>query len=194
MEAIYANEKHVSRRLPATGLRSLFGRLEMQEDDISFVRPQNIEEPFRAMLVHSNDMTPTIEDFAQCHVQLAVLHYEIQNHVLFRQVLLLAQEHFDKPLVFGNIKIRLDNLTDEARLLVLEGTLPFGAILRQERIPHWNNPAALFRVRLNQELSTYFGAEYGDITYGRYRQMVSTNHVVLSQVMEILSPAVRVHG
>lgn len=182
------NEKWSWMRVVPAGFGSLFYRLEMQERDICIVEPDDIEEPFRTMLVHSQDMTPTLEHSAGSRIGLVVLCREISGNVLLRQVLLLAEELDRTPLVLGNIEIGLNHLPEHARELVMDGVIPFGAILRQEQIDHWNSPGEFFRLRLSAPLSKHFDAAFGQITYGRSRIITDRNEAILAQVMEILSP------
>jgi chorismate-pyruvate lyase len=193
MAITYVGEKHFSTRLTSAGFGSLFRRLKIGEEDISIAGPADIEEPFRAMLVHSKDMTPTLESMTGGPVGLTVLCCERRHNVLFRQVLLLATVGSGKPLAFGNIRILLDNLPTHARLLVLDGVVPFGAILQQECVQHKNASAAFFRVRLNRCLAKWLSSDCGRIAYGRYRTMIASTGVILSQVMEILSPSIFAH-
>jgi|ERR1700761_689737 len=162
--------------------------LKISEHDIFAVRPDEIDEPFNTLLVHSRNMTPTLEQFVGCRIKLAVLRSEHRRDVLLRQVLLLMENFRRTPLVLGNIKINLNNLPESARALVLDGVIPFGTILREEQIEHQNEPAGFFGVRLSEPLSNYFGAHSAQVTYGRYRNISAGNKATLAQVMEILSP------
>src|SRR5204863_7154924 len=104
-----------------------------------------IPEPYRSLLVHERDMTPTLEDAYQRSVQLRVLKYDLRENVLSRQIVLVP-EGSTRAVVFGAIKIYLEHFPAEAKRLVLELKLPLGTILRTQRIAHFSRPDAFIQV------------------------------------------------
>ena len=76
-------------------------------------------EPYRRLLVHDRDMTPTMEAAYDRKMNLRVLKYALDQEVFSRQILLIP-EGSETPVVFGAIKIYLDEFPAAARDLVLE--------------------------------------------------------------------------
>src|SRR5580698_8807474 len=63
-------------------------------------------EPYRTLLVHQNDMTPTLEKFYRNSVHLKVLSRRQTDNAYFREVV-LCLDGSNQPVEFGAIKINL---------------------------------------------------------------------------------------
>jgi chorismate-pyruvate lyase len=168
----------------------LFVHLGIRDEDVEVVQPDSIALPFSSILANLNDMTPTLERLTGSRTRLAVLRWECHHNVLFRQVLLSPDQPSSLPLVLGNIKIALKNLPEKARRFVLEGTIPFGTILREENILHRNSFPEVFRIRLSNHMAACFGKDPGESTYGRCRRMIGRDDALLGHVLEVVSPRI----
>src|ERR1700677_1905600 len=102
-------------------------------------------EPYRTLLVHQNDMTPTLEKFYRCPVHLDVLGRRQTSDAYFREVV-LCLDGTNQPVEFGAIKINLALFPPEARGEILKEHLPLGHILEQHKIPHASRPRAYLRL------------------------------------------------
>src|SRR6202158_6472457 len=70
------------------------------------VEDRDMPEPYKSLLVHKRDMTPTLAEFYQSGIQLRVLRHTLRHDVFSREIILLL-EGDQRPVVFGAIKIYL---------------------------------------------------------------------------------------
>src|SRR5579863_2810276 len=104
-----------------------------------------VPEPYRSLLVHNRDMTPTLEEAHQMRLRLRVLEYMVAGNLMSRQVVLVP-EGGTPPVAFGAIRIYVQHFHGEARRLVLERKQPLGTILRTQGIVHSSRPGAYLRI------------------------------------------------
>jgi chorismate-pyruvate lyase len=147
----------------------------------------SIPSPYRELLVHDRDMTPTMEAACGRKVRLRVLQFSVRDDVLSREIVLVP-EGMSKPLVFGAIRIYLRYFPDEARRLVLELVQPLGAILYTRNIPHTSRPDAYFQVRADSVINAALGLQGSPILYGRRNVLRDGAGNTLARVLEILPP------
>ena len=83
------------------------------------INGREMPEPYQRLLVHDRDMTPTFEAAYDRRMNLRVLKYALDHEVFSRQIVLVP-EGTETPVVFGAIKIYLDEFSTAARDLVLE--------------------------------------------------------------------------
>ena len=132
-------------------------------------------------------MTPTLENAYGATIKLHVMDYALTGSVFSRQILLFA-EGYEKPVVFGAIKIYLDRLPEQTRELVVERKLPFGTILRKQQIAHRSRPSAFFKVRADEVINNALGLTGASLLYGRRNILSDLETRTLAQVIEILPP------
>src|SRR2546429_46197 len=89
-----------------------------------------VPEPYKALLVHREDMTPTLERFHRQDIHLRVLGRRRNDDEYFREVVLLL-DGSDQPVEFGAIKINLKLFSAAARAQILEERRPLGHILEE---------------------------------------------------------------
>jgi chorismate-pyruvate lyase len=149
---------------------------------------REMPEPYRRLLVHDRDMTPTLEAAYDREMNLRVLKYALDHEVFSRQIL-LTPEGADTPVVFGAIKIYLDEFPTAARELVLERKLPLGTILATQAIKHFSRPDAFFEVEADAQICDALGITGPARLYGRRNVLGNSTGRKLAQVLEILPPA-----
>jgi chorismate-pyruvate lyase len=147
----------------------------------------DIPEPYRSLLVHDRDMTPTLERAHDRSILLRVLHRALVGEVLSRQVVLIP-EGSQAPAAFGAIKIHLEHFPDEAKPLVLEGKQPLGAILRTQGIEHKGRPEAYVQITADAFIHDALGLAEPARLYGRRNTLVDAAGRILAQVIDILPP------
>lgn len=153
------------------------------------IEPDAIPEPYRSLLVHDRDMTPTLEAAYGQAIHLHVLRYTLSHDVFSRHVLLVLED--DATAVeLGAIKIYLDYFPPEARRLVLERMQPLGTILRTQGIVHESRPAAYIHVTADALISEAFHLSGPAVLYGRRNALLDSSQHTLAQVVEILPPAI----
>ena len=152
------------------------------------IESRQVPEPYRKLLVHRNDMTPTLERFHQQPIHLQILQRHHQGDVFSRQVLLLLN-HSEKPVEFGAIKIYLDQFPARARELILECRRPLGSILSTEHISHTSYPRAYVRVTSDATIGAALSIGEAIPLYGRRNALVSSSRRTLAEIVEILPPS-----
>jgi chorismate-pyruvate lyase len=155
---------------------------------VDVVAGDEVPEPYRSLLVHTRDMTPTLEGAYGGNIQLHVLQAGLSGQVLSREVV-LAPEGSMKPVAFGVIKINLEHLPAAARRLVLEGKRPFGAVLRSQAIEHASHPDRYIRVAADPLILRALGLTTPCVLYGRRNVITDAAERTLAHVVEILPPS-----
>ena len=155
---------------------------------VARIEGREMPAPYRSLLVHDRDMTPTLEEAYGRGVRLRVLAYQLLGNVVSRQVALLARGR-ERPVAFGAIKIDLEPFPEPARSLVLELKQPLGTILRTQGIEHTSRPDAFVRIEsdalINGALQLCGSCEL----FGRRNVILDSEERVLAQVVEILPPS-----
>ena len=152
---------------------------------VTFVEPEALAEQERSLLVHDKDMTPRLREFHGCEIDLDVAARARIGKYLVRASVLHRRSD-GMPVEFGAIGIHLDLLPEEAQKLVLEGRVPFGAILEQYAVPHSSHPRGYFRVSVDQRLADLLGATSGQMLFGRCNELRHGSGRVLADVVEVL--------
>jgi len=156
------------------------------------LKGKEVPQPYRALLVHSSDMTPTLERFYGQTLRLRVLSRERQDDSYKREVILWLAED-TRPVEYGVIRIFLDRLPPAARRLVLQEQRPLGDILRGEAIPHLSWPQAFFRLKADAHAGAALGLRHAGFVYGRRNVLLDGSRRLLAEVIEVLAPAAKVH-
>jgi chorismate-pyruvate lyase len=154
---------------------------------VTRISGREMPEPYRRLLVHDRDMTPTLEAFYDRKMNLRVLKYALDDEVFSRQILLVP-EGSETPVVFGAIKIYLDEFPTAARDLVLERKLPLGTILESQGIKHFSKPDAFFEVDADGSMCDALQISRPARLYGRRNVLGNSTGRKLAQVLEILPP------
>jgi chorismate-pyruvate lyase len=146
-----------------------------------------VPEDQRRLLVHDNDMTPTLEAAYGQSIHLRVLRHKLNDEVFSRQVVLLLEDDIT-AVVFGAIRICLARLSDPAKQLVLKEKMPFGGILHEQRIPHASRPESYFRVEADAVIGEALRLPGPCTLYGRRNVLRDGCGHTLAEVLEILPP------
>jgi chorismate-pyruvate lyase len=155
---------------------------------IARVEGRDMPAPYRSLLVHERDMTPTLEDAYGGGIRLRVLEYQLRDHVVSRQVALIA-EGSERPVACGAIKIDLGNFPPRARHLVLELKQPLGTILRTQGVPHISRPDAFMQVTSDALINGALQLDGAHQLFGRRNVILGAEGRILAQVVEILPPS-----
>lgn len=148
-----------------------------------------VPEPFQSLLVHNNDMTPTLENYYGTGIHLRVLSRQQRDDFYFREVLLLLNGA-DRPVEFGAIKINLALFPPAARREILAERLPLGHVLRTHDITHASRPKAFLKIQSDSFICEALRAEVDHpALYGRRNSLVDPVQRSLAEIVEILPPA-----
>src|SRR5690349_6982979 len=107
--------------------------------DFRFLRGDEVPYPYRSLLVHTNDMTPTLAAFHHSRLYLEVHEHESSEAFVMRLVTLHAAAS-DAPVEYGAIAIQLGGLPPELSAEVAAGRKPLGALLGEFGIEHRGEP------------------------------------------------------
>jgi hypothetical protein len=151
------------------------------------VEPGEIPEPYRRLLVHRNDMTPTLEAYGGERIGLRVLHRIVNEATLCRHVVLEGARS-KRPLEYGAIRISLPTLSEEARRRVIECRVPLGSILHTCGIAHRSCPGGFFKVQSTPAMIRALKLDGPRWLYGRCNCLSNEAGPVIAEVVEILPP------
>ena len=150
-----------------------------------------VPQPYRALLVHSSDMTSTLASFYGETPRLRVLTRERRNDSYKREIILWVTEGA-RPIEYGVIRIHLDRLPPGARQLVLQEERPLGDILNGEAIAFLSWPQAFFRLKSDAHAGAALGLQHPGFLYGRRNVLLDGSRHLLAEVIEVLAPAAKV--
>lgn len=153
--------------------------------DFQFLEGKDVPYPYRSLLVHENDMTPTLAAFHHSKLYLEVHEKESSDGFVMRLVTLHAAAS-DIPVEFGAIGIHLENLPPEVREPILDGQVPLGAILGESSVNHHGSPCAYFKVPADEMMAEALKQAAGDELFGRCNQLLDAEGLVIADIVEIL--------
>ncbi len=168
-------------------LERFYAKLGLPLPETHGLQSEEMPQPYRGLLAHSTDMTPTLENFYRQPMRLSVLTREHQDYSYLREVVLKGA-HDSRPTEYGVIRICLDHLPPVARNRVLEEQRPLGNILQTEAIPHLSWPQAFFRVQSDSHLAHVLFLAQPAVLYGRRNVLLDGSRRLLAEVIEILAP------
>lgn len=169
---------------PLTGFYEADGK---SPPEMASVTGSDVPQPYRRLLVHDSDMTPTLEEYFRSSLALKLLRFECGPTVCRREVALMADDG-ERVAAFGAIRIHLGPLPEAARGAVCRGRQPLGAILRDHEVPHDSLPDAYFRVVADELLAGVLAARVGQILWGRRNELTSDRGERIARVIEVLPP------
>jgi chorismate-pyruvate lyase len=155
---------------------------------LSKVDGLTVPEPYKSLLVHQNDMTPTLEKFYKSSIHLQVLGRRRMQDAYYREVLLLL-DGSEQPVEFGAIKINLNLFPTKARDEILQERLPLGRILAEYKIPHASRPRAFIKIASDRLINDVMKISGAQILFGRRNTLFDPQNRPLAEIVEILPPA-----
>jgi chorismate-pyruvate lyase len=189
MFATASSARRKIKHLPPWGdlLERFYGRLSLPLPSVVHLKKHQVPHPYHGLLVHSNDMTPTLEAFYRHPMRIAVLSREHEDGAYLREVI-LKPESEARPVEYGVIRICLEHLPAAARRRVLEEKRPLGNILQTEAIPHVSWPQAFFRVEADPHMVRVLRLSQPGSLYGRRNVLLDGSRRLLADVLEVLAP------
>jgi chorismate-pyruvate lyase len=169
-------------------LDDFYARAGLPLPGIEQIQGEEMPEPYRSLLVHERDMTPTLEQFHESNIHLKILKREQRGDFYFREVVLLL-DGSEVPVEFGANKVSLVLFPPKARQLILGEHLPLGRILKECDIPHATFAKAFFRVAPDELISSVLHLKAPTWLYGRRATIVDGQKRPLSEIVEILPPS-----
>ncbi len=150
---------------------------------------ESMPQPYRRLLVHEDDMTPTLERFHGVELHLRLLSRRQENGTLFREVALVRDDD-ERAVEFGAIRIEVDLFPEEARPVIEACRVPLGTIMARFNVEHTAHPSAYVSVEPDDTIREALGLNgtTGLRLYGRHNVHVSPAGEPLAHVVEILPP------
>ena len=145
-------------------------------------------EPYRSLLVHRKDMTPTLEAYHGDPIHLRVMKWRLDEDQAYWRQVVLELNGKRLPVEFGAIVIYTRHFPEPARQAILEGYRPLGTLLREYQVEHLSSPRAFLRVEADEEISAALGMNEPQPLYGRRNVMRGAGDCVLADILEILPP------
>lgn len=168
-------------------LDEFYARAGLPLPPIRVVSGDEVPEPYRSLLVHQNDMTPTLEDFHQSEIHLEILRSEPRGDFYVREVV-LRLDRDQTPVEFGANKISLSLYPPAVRQLILQEHLPLGHLLKLYHVPHRTQAKAFLRLESDAFIGRAFGLKQPCTLYGRRATIWDPAARPLSEIVEILPP------
>ena len=170
-------------------LDGFYARNGSEMPHLKRIPAEQIPRPYRALLVHQNDMTSTLENFHGCSLHLHVVGRDRRNGEYFREVV-LQLDGSDKPVEFGAIKINLDLFPAVAQQRILQERHPLGRILKDCTIDYKSRPQAFFRVTSDALINRLLKLAEPTSLFGRHNSLFDQQGRSLAEIVEILPPEV----
>jgi chorismate-pyruvate lyase len=155
---------------------------------VELISGNEVPEPYKSLLVHGNDMTPTLEKFHGSTIHLEVLRTERRGPFYFREVILRLDKN-ENPVEFGANKVHLACFPEEAQAMILEGYVPLGRILKECDVHHQTEAKAFLRLTSDNVMNEAFEISSPTVLYGRKAVISTLEGRPLSEIVEILPPA-----
>jgi chorismate-pyruvate lyase len=171
-------------------LDEFYARSGLPLPKLERIAGDQMPEPYRSLLVHEKDMTPTLEHFHGDEIHLQILNRELRAEAYFREVVLRLNGS-EEAVEFGANKISLLLFPARARQLILEERLPLGRILRDCDLVHTTRAKAFFTVESDSVIGGVLRVAPGTVLYGRRATIFDPQQRPLSEIVEILPPCDR---
>ena len=165
-------------------LDSVYVRSGVALPAVKAIQPDDIPMPYRSLLVHTNDMTLTLERHFGGRVLLRPLSTFLHGHWYFRRVL-LAQEYTGRPVEMGAIRIQVSVFSKHVRQQILANEIPLGRLLRDGGVQYESRPKAFLAVTPNSEMMGVFWMRESRTLYGRRTEMIHEG-AKIGDIVEIL--------
>lgn len=151
------------------------------------VQPEAMPQPYRDLLVHTRDMTPTLEQHHGDRIELECLRTIREGEVYLREVILRLVGD-GRGVEHGASRIHLDRFPAAMQSEILEAHTPLGTLMASHGIAHVCRPTRYVRLKPNRRIQCSLGmGETADL-YGRQNIVRCPQGNSLYEVMEILAP------
>jgi chorismate-pyruvate lyase len=168
-------------------LDAFYSRAGLPLPPFTQIDGEEVPEPYKSLLVHVNDMTPTLEKFHRQAIHLRVLGRRNRAGAYSREVVLLLDGN-DEPVEFGAITINLDLFRPKVRKDILAEKRPLGHVLEEHKVPHRGQPGAFMRLASDALINEVLKLSGAQLLYGRHNSLLDPKGRSLAEIVEILPP------
>ena len=169
-------------------LERFYAQFEIALPRLERLKEEDMPQPYKSLLVHSADMTPTLEKFYQQRLGLKMLSRLLLTESEYLREVALHINGAARPVEYGVIRIWLDHFPVPARRLIQEEQRPLGSILQSEAVGHISWPQAFFRVESDAHIGAVLRLAQPCLLYGRRNVLLDGGRRLLAEVIEILAP------
>lgn len=168
-------------------LSDFYRRAKLPLPRIETISGAEVPEPYKSLLVHKNDMTPTLENFHNSRIHLELLGRDRRGEFYYREVI-LRLDHDEKPVEFGANKVFLGQFPESAREQILLEQVPLGRILKECQVKHQTEAKHFLRIQPDALILKALEIETSIVLYGRKAVISDLQGHPLSEIVEILPP------
>lgn len=168
-------------------LSEFYQRAKLPLPHIETIPGAEVPEPYKSLLVHKNDMTPTLEDFHKSRIHLELLGRDHRGSFYYREVI-LRLDHDEKPVEFGANKVYLGQFPEAAQEQILLEQVPLGRILKECHVRHQTEAKHFLRIQPDAIILKALEIETPRVLYGRKAVISDLQGHPLSEIVEILPP------
>ena len=162
----------------------VYRRAGVELPAINIVAPYEIPMPYRALLVHEDDMTITLERHFGGRVVLRALS-TLTSGAWYSRRVLLVQEYSGRPVEMGAIRMKLDAFGARLKKQILRNEVPLGRLLRDGGFKYVSHAMAFLAITPNPEMMGVFWMREPKTLYGRRTEIVR-NGTKIGDIVEIL--------
>jgi chorismate-pyruvate lyase len=166
-------------------LDDFYAQAQRRLPPIAAVPGDKVPEPYRTLLVHQNDMTPTLEKFFEDRIHLRVIRSQERGEAYYREVVLVTDKT-SAAVEFGAIKINLDLFPAAARRAVLDENTPLGRVLADFKLKHSSRPKAFLKIEADEFITEALRIRAGQTLYGRRNTLFDSQQRPLAEIVEVL--------
>jgi hypothetical protein len=168
-------------------LDEFYARAGRRLPNVVAVNGADVPQPYRTLLVHETDMTPTLEKFHGDEIHLRVISSEKRDGAYYRESV-LQMDKTEGAVEFGAIKINVYLFPSGAQKAILDEHMPLGTVLREFRIKHTSRPKAYLKIQADDFINKAFGIAGKQTLYGRRNTLFDSQQRPLAEIVEILPP------
>ncbi len=168
-------------------LNVFYAQYGREMPQITPVFPQQLPDPYRRLLAHDRNMTPTLEAFHASRLFVERLH-ELPSDKETTREIIPRTEADTRVVEYGASRIFYPGLTPQALRLIEEGRVPLGTVLLSCNCRHTVEPSGFFKIKPTAFFVELLGAPASVSLYGRRNQLVALDGTVLAEVCEVLPP------
>lgn len=168
-------------------LSEFYSRAKLSPPHIEAISGSDVPEPYRQLLVHNTDMTPTLEQFHNSRIHLELLGRDRRGSFYYREVV-LRLDHDEKPVEFGAIKVFLGQFPESAQEQILLEQVPMGRVLKECNVRHQTEAKHFLRIQPDALILKALEIETPVALYGRKAVISDLHGHPLSEIVEILPP------
>ena len=153
----------------------------------TFITAEQIPDPYRKLLAHTDHMTVVVEEFYKSPVDVRVLESGREGDFYHRRIVLTLQGT-DRIVQYGLVRIDLACLPAPVRDAIVEEKTPLGRVLIDHNVLRRIEPTAFLKVQPGPTLMQNMGLKESSTLYGRTGVIFCDDRPAIA-VLELLCPA-----